>query len=90
MALSGVRRAVALYAHQQVVLGGKGSIDERSAARAAQETLAVPVAVLVGQILHRPRPLKSHSSIVFWGQIFFQVLFKTRDKFSRFLYYEVY
>lgn len=52
MALGGVLVAVALDAHHRVVLGGEGPIHQRPAALGAEEAFAVPVAVLVGQILH--------------------------------------
>lgn len=47
MALGGVLVAVALDAHQHVILGGKRPIHQRSAAFDAEEAIAVPVAVLV-------------------------------------------
>lgn len=47
MALGRVLVAVAVGAHQHVILGGKGPIHQRSAALDAEEALAVPVAVLV-------------------------------------------
>lgn len=51
VALGGVLVAVALDTHQGVVLGGEGPLHQRAAAQAAQETLAVPVPLFVGQIL---------------------------------------
>lgn len=51
MAFGGVLAAVALDAHRHVVLGGERPIHQRAAALDAEEALAVPVAVLVGQIL---------------------------------------
>lgn len=51
MALGRVLIAVAFSAHQQVVLGGKRPIHQRSAALDAEEALTVPVAVLIRQIL---------------------------------------
>lgn len=51
VALGRVLVAVALDAHQGVVLGGEGPLHQRAAAQAAQEALAVPVAILVGQLL---------------------------------------
>lgn len=51
MAFGRVLVAVAVSAHQHVVLGGKGTVNQRSAAPDAQEAFAVPVAVLVRQIL---------------------------------------
>lgn len=47
MALGRVLVAVALDAHQQAILGGKGPIHQRSVALSAEEAIAVPVAVLV-------------------------------------------
>lgn len=55
MALGRVLVAVALGAHQHVVLGGERPIHQRSFARTAEEALAVPVAVLVRQILQSQR-----------------------------------
>lgn len=51
MALSRVLVAVALHAHQHVILAAERPIHQRSAALDAEETFAVPVAVLVRQIL---------------------------------------
>lgn len=51
VALGGVLVAVALDAHQHVLLGGKRPLHQRTAAFDAQEAFAVPVAVFVGQIL---------------------------------------
>lgn len=51
MALGGELVAITLGAHQHVILCGKGPIDQRAAAFGAEETFAVPVAVLVRQIL---------------------------------------
>lgn len=58
MALGGVLVAVALHAHQHVVLGGERPLHQRAAAFDAQKAFAVPVALLVGQIL------QGH-----WGQL---------------------
>lgn len=55
MALGRVLVAVALGAHRHVVLGGEGPIHQRSLALDAEEAFAVPVAVLVGQILQTER-----------------------------------
>ena len=52
MALGGVLVAVALDAHGVLVLAGKGPIHQRAAALDADETVAVPVLVIVRQILH--------------------------------------
>ena len=52
MALGRILVAVALDAQQHVILCGKWPIDQRSAAFVAEEAIAVPVAVLVRQILH--------------------------------------
>lgn len=57
VALGGVLVAVALDAHQHVVLGGKRPVHQRTAAFEAQEAFAVPVAVFVGQILQSHRYL---------------------------------
>lgn len=51
MALGRVLVAVALDAHYHVILGGKRPFHQRSVALTAEEALAVPVAVIVGQIL---------------------------------------
>lgn len=51
VALGRILVAVALNAHQHVLLGGKGPIDQRAAAFDAEEAVAVPVAVFVRQIL---------------------------------------
>lgn len=51
VALGRVLVAVALDAHQHVVLGGKRPLHQRTAAFDAQEAFAVPVAIFVGQIL---------------------------------------
>lgn len=51
MAFGGVLVAVTLGAHQHVVLGGEGPVDQRPAAFGAEETFSVPVALLVRQIL---------------------------------------
>lgn len=51
MAFGRVLVAVTVGAHQHVVLGGEGPVDERAAAFGAEETLAVPVALPVRQIL---------------------------------------
>ncbi len=53
MALGRVLVAVAVGAHQHVILGGKGPIHQRSAALNAEKAFTVPMAVLVGQILRR-------------------------------------
>lgn len=53
MALGRVLVAVALDAHERVVPGGKGPIDQGAAALVAEEAVAVPVAILVRQVLHR-------------------------------------
>lgn len=57
VALGGVLVAVALDAHQHVVLGGERPVHQRTAAFDAQEAFAVPVAVVVGQILQSHRYL---------------------------------
>lgn len=51
VALGRVLVAVAVGAHQQVILGGEGPVHQRPAALDAQEAVAVPVALLVRQIL---------------------------------------
>lgn len=50
-ALGGVVVGVALGAEQQLVLGSEGLLHQRAAAFCTLETLLVPVAILVGQIL---------------------------------------
>lgn len=51
VALGRVLVAVALDAHERFIFGGKGPIDQRPAALVAEEAVAVPVAILVRQIL---------------------------------------
>lgn len=51
MALGRVLVAVALHAHQHVLLGGEGPVHQRASAHGAEEAVAVPVALLVRQIL---------------------------------------
>lgn len=53
MALGRVLVAIALDAHERFIFGGKGPIDQRPAALVAEEAVAVPVAILVRQILQR-------------------------------------
>lgn len=50
-ALGGVVVGIALGAEQQVILGSKGLFHQRAAALCTLETLLMPVAILVGQIL---------------------------------------
>lgn len=50
-ALGRVVVGVALGAEQQVILGSEGLFHQRAAALCTLETLLVPVAILVGQIL---------------------------------------
>lgn len=64
MALGRVLVAVALGAHQHLVLCGKRPIDQRAAALEAQEALAVPVALLVRQILQKSSRLVRNQSAV--------------------------
>lgn len=47
VALGGVLVAVALDAHERIIFGGKGPIDQRPAALVAEEAVTVPVAILV-------------------------------------------
>lgn len=42
---------VAFSAEQQIILGGKGLFHQGAAALCTLETLLVPVAILVGQVL---------------------------------------
>lgn len=51
MTLGRVLIAVALHAHKQISLSGKGPFHQRAAAHATQETVTVPVAVPVGEVL---------------------------------------
>lgn len=51
VALGRILVAVALHAHQHVLLGGEGPVHQRAAAHDAEEAVAVPVALLVRQIL---------------------------------------
>jgi hypothetical protein len=53
VALGGVLIGVALSAEQLVILGGEGLVHQRAFTLEAVETLLVPVAVLVGQVLRR-------------------------------------
>lgn len=55
VALGRVLVAVALHAHQRVVLGGERPVHQRAAALEAQEAFAVPVALFKGQILQSHR-----------------------------------
>lgn len=50
-----VLAAVALHTHQQAVLGGEGLLHQGAAALDAGEALAVPVALLEGQVLETDR-----------------------------------
>lgn len=51
MALGGVLVGVALGAEELLILGGEGLVYQRALALETLETVLVPVAVLVGQIL---------------------------------------
>lgn len=51
MALGGILIGVALCAEELLILGGEGLVHQRALALEALETVLVPVAVLVGQIL---------------------------------------
>lgn len=51
MALGGILIGVALRAEELVIFGGEGLVHQRALALEALETVLVPVAVLVGQIL---------------------------------------
>ena len=55
MALGGVLVGVAIGAQQLLVLGGEGLVHQGTAAFEAVETLIMPVAFLVRQILKRER-----------------------------------
>lgn len=50
-ALGGIIVGVTFGAEQQVVLGGKGLFHKKAAASCTLETLLMPVAILVGQVL---------------------------------------
>lgn len=50
-ALRGIIVGMAFSAEQQIVLGGKGLFHQRAAAFCTHETLLVPMAILVGQVL---------------------------------------
>lgn len=50
-ALGGIIISVAFGAEQQIILGCEGLLHQRAAALCTLETLLVPVAILVGQIL---------------------------------------
>lgn len=50
-ALGGIIISIAFSAEQQIILGGKGLFHQRAAALCTLETLLVPVAILVRQVL---------------------------------------
>lgn len=51
MALGGILIGVALSTEELLILGGEGLVHQRALALEALETVLMPVAVLVGQIL---------------------------------------
>lgn len=55
VALGGILVGVALSAEELLILGGEGLVHQRAFALEALETVLMPVAVLVGQILQQHR-----------------------------------